>query len=242
MRKARISLVVVLIIFALAPDALGQSRKKTKPKKKSLAELVFERAPDLRGTGDNDAPENTSLGKQNELADAYNLPRIKDDDELQALIKSGFLTSVPDKERYFYLDGRLLKKLRYAAPDALRWIRKFSRDRSEKFGTAKKPRRTKISSLVRTEKHHKKLTRIVRGRQVNPNAASGETPEKRTVHTTGYAFDISAKGLTRAEILWFADYLEKDIKSGVILAIYEYKASHNFHVFVIPTAILIDRE
>ena len=115
---------------------------------------------------------------------------------------------------------------------AVRFMRYMPKEYAAGYSTAKPRNKAllKTTSMVRTEERHRQIARS------NPNAkqALGDTTERRTVHTTGYVFDISCKGLTETQILWIASYLKESFESAQVLAIYEYKASHNFHIFVIP--------
>ena len=220
----RFSGMTFVLLLVLGVTQITEANpRKPKVRKLTTAELVFERAPDLRST-----PTRDTLALENEVADAHHLPRIKNREELLDKIDSEYLTCVPEKSRYFYLDPRSQKDLRYLVPDALRYLRPLAGDYDEQFNSSKHSQFMKITSLVRTEEYQKKLTRK------NANAAKSEVPEHRSVHTTGYAFDIGTKGLTREQILWLADYLENDIRAGKILAIYEHKSQQDFHVFVIP--------
>jgi len=203
--------------------AAGAAAKRPRHRNPSTAELVFARSPDLRG-----APDPEALAKENKIADDDRLPRIEDGKELAARIKSGFLVAVPEHANGFYLDRHLKKEMRYIAPAALAYIEAISGAYSNEFGARKKKELLKITSLVRTEEYQRKLARR------NANAAKGNVPEKRTVHTTGYAFDISTKGMPRAEIIWLADFFEADVRQCRALAIYEHKGQQDFHVFVIP--------
>lgn len=226
-------ILLVLAVFLCSSFAFGAqaSKKKPKPRKKTTAELtaerVFEIAPYLQGTPDGAWSRNANV-----IADLFELPRITEE-TFDSFVENDFLVAVPPQFGGFYVDSRLNQRFRYIAPDALRYIRNgISEAYSAQFSTLKLRKKVllKITSLVRTEERQRQ-PQFVRS---NPNAAPADTPESRSLHTTGYTFDISCLGLTQAQILWIAGYLKNSIESAEVLAIYEYKASHNFHIFVIP--------
>ncbi len=213
---------VILFLFANLVPILHAKDRKTKPKKKSTAQLVFEQYPDLNGSKNH----GKALAKENEIADARGLKRIEDIFELSNAIRSRFLVRV-ERSDDFYLDQNLLDGLHYAHPDAIAYLEEISEAYGEAFAVPQhKP--LKITSLVRTEVYQRRLAKK------NHNAAKGDALENRTVHTTGYAFDIGTKGLTQQQILWLADYLAEGIRQSRVLAIYEHKAQQDFHIFVIP--------
>jgi hypothetical protein len=200
------------------------SKKKPKSRKKTTAELVFEFAPYLRATPDGAASRNA-----NKIADTFVLPRFTDK-TFEGFIENEFLVAVPEKYGGYYLDNHSPRRFWFLAPEAFRYMNTLAKAYYQKFSRPVPQGQAflKITSLARTEEYQTRLTRS------NPNAAKNDTPERRSLHTTGYAFDISCKGLTQAKILWIAGYLKEGIERVQVLAIYEYKASHNFHVFVIP--------
>jgi hypothetical protein len=242
MRRRFVLQILFLLLFAgwLSPTLAEAQRRKSRPKRKSVIELVFEKHPELRGV------EGESLPIQNEIANKHNLPRIKTNCELIAFVESGYLVRVPNKVEYFELAAGIRKTRivkdkcspkvkikedrRYLAPRALEYLRSDISPRySERFTRGKKREFLSISSLVRTFEYQKKL-----GRR-NPNARQANCdPEYRcSPHLTGYAFDIRIKGLNKEQILWLADALAHDVSAGKIFVIFEPNQK-NFHVLVIP--------
>lgn len=217
--------------------------KKHKPKRKTLGEIVFALHPSLRGVA------KQSIEDQNSFADRYGpLPRIYNTEELNKLEENGYLIRVPDRSDDFYLDKGLKKRFfrdrkhrktldfgdrRYLGQSALIYLDELSAAYAKKFITKRNGGRRplKVTSLVRTLDYQRWIAFV----KHNPNARLGlcDVPEHCSVHFTGHAFDVSTKGMTAAQIFWLADFLAKDIASGLILATYEPNMG-DFHIIVAP--------
>lgn len=161
-----------------------------------------------------------SLAWQNEVADFYDLPRIKDVKMLAGLVQKNEIVRIPLWATGFYLEGRGLR------PYALVFTRDLLEDLGARF-FLKFRRPFKISSLIRTQKEQDRLVRRHR------SDADGRTPERRSVHTTGSAFDISRRPFSEDEIKWLRILLVALEKEGVIEAT-EEMCNNAFHVMVFP--------
>ncbi|OGY99418.1 MAG: hypothetical protein A2945_01005 [Candidatus Liptonbacteria bacterium RIFCSPLOWO2_01_FULL_52_25] len=239
MRKGILVLLILFVFNSLGVSA-QTTKKKPKPRKKTTAELVFGRHPELKGV------LGESLRRQNELADAGWLPRIPAQCDLVGYVVTGYLVRVPDLAQNFYLDGGLTqprlikdscnpkKKIRedrrYLAAEPLEYLRdNISARYAVRFTSGKKPQRFKITSLVRTIEYQKRLA----WRNPNADQANCATPERCSVHVTGYAFDISTKSMNQEQILWFADALAEDVAQSIVFATFEPN-QQNFHIMVVP--------
>ncbi|QQG45529.1 MAG: hypothetical protein HYW89_01155 [Candidatus Sungiibacteriota bacterium] len=163
-----------------------------------------------------------SLAWQNEVADFYELPRVKDLKMLAALVQKGVFIRIPLWDRGFYLEGKTLR------PFALPFTKAFMDDLAGRFFAESSGKSLKITSIVRTEKDQVRLLR----RKISD--ADGKTPERRSVHTTGAAFDISKLPMSEGEVRWLRRVLvalEEEL--GVIEAT-EEMLNNAFHIMVFP--------
>ncbi len=109
-------------------------------------------------------------------------------------------------------DSRLLSFIR---PEARQVLLDLAREYHQKFG-----RLLPVTSLVRTERYQRKLSRV------NANATHVEVPP----HTTGCAFDISYRYMAADEQQLLMDRIAKLEDDGKVEAIKEHR--NHFHVFV----------
>ncbi|HZZ16520.1 MAG TPA: DUF5715 family protein, partial [Candidatus Sulfotelmatobacter sp.] len=107
-------------------------------------------------------PSHESLLLQNAEVDRLELPRIQDDDELEALKFSGALLPIVANESLRF-DPRLDPSRRYCRP----WTRDFVQDLSQAY-YHRFHEQIQVNSAVRTVKGQKKL------RRHNRNAAPAE--------------------------------------------------------------------
>lgn len=242
MKPQRFLLIIALLSFVVlaAYPAFAVVKKKPRIKKPTFEEKVFQTYPQLIGIKDK------SLKEQNDIVREYKLPRIQTYCELLDLVHGGYLVRVPDKEKYFYLNSGLNGKKvpekdcklaknkkngdrRYLTAEALDHLTEISSAYSDNFSSRKKLIRLKITSLVRTLDYQKLLARP------NPNAREAvcTTEDRCSAHLTGYAFDISVKGMKQERIFWLAGVLASDIEDHRILATFEPNQK-NFHIMVIP--------
>ncbi len=168
----------------------------------------------------------TSMAKQNQMADKMNLTRIEDDAMLQRFITKGKLTRLPRSGRGFYVDPNLPDDRAYTRPFVKTFVENLARDYSAKFG-----RPFKVTSMVRTKEYQREL------QNHNANAATVDGP-KSSVHLTGAAVDISKlgrtnqEGMSQAELNWMRRQLASLECKGLIEATEEGIFQQTFHVMV----------
>jgi hypothetical protein len=139
-------------------------------------------------------PSHESLLLQNAEVDRLELPRIQDDDELEALKASGALQPIiaGDSLRF---DPRLDPSRRYCRP----WTRDFVQDIAQAYYN-RFHEQIQVNSAVRTVKIQKKLRRHNR----NAAPADGDTASS---HLAGLTVDLQRRGMTREQIHWMEHYL-----------------------------------
>ena len=139
-------------------------------------------------------PSHESLLRQNEEIDRLDLPRIQDDDELDALKASGALVQIRIGQT-LRIDPRLDPSRRYCRP----WTRYFVEDLSDAF-YQRFHEQIQLNSAVRTVKVQKKLRRHNR----NAAPADGDTASS---HLAGLTVDLQRRGMTREQVHFVERYL-----------------------------------
>jgi hypothetical protein len=139
-------------------------------------------------------PSHESLLIQNAEVDRLELPRIEDDDELEALKASGALQPIVAGETLRF-DPRLDPSRRYCRP----WTRDFVQDISQAYYN-RFHQQIQVNSAVRTVKIQKKLRRHNR----NAAPADGDTASS---HLAGLTIDLQRRGMTQDQIHWMEHYL-----------------------------------
>jgi hypothetical protein len=139
-------------------------------------------------------PSHESLLLQNAEVDRLELPRIEDDDELEALKVSGALQPIIAGETLRF-DPRLDPSRRYCRP----WTRDFVQDLSQAYYN-RFHAQIQVNSAVRTVKLQKKL------RRHNRNAAPFEG-DTASSHLAGLTVDLQRRGMTDQQIHWMEHYL-----------------------------------
>src|SRR5450755_3153121 len=139
-------------------------------------------------------PSHDSLIRQNEEIDRLDLPRIQDDDELEALKASHDLVRIEPGEALRF-DPRLDPSRRYCRP----WTRDFVADLSTVF-YRQFHAQIQVNSAVRTVKVQKKLRR----RNRNAAPAEGDTASS---HLAGITVDLQRRGLSKDQVHWVERYL-----------------------------------
>jgi hypothetical protein len=139
-------------------------------------------------------PSHDSLIRQNEEIDRLDLPRIQNDDELEALKASHDLVPIEAGEALRF-DPRLDPSRRYCRP----WTRDFVADLSEVY-YREFHAQIQVNSAVRTVKGQKKL------RRHNRNAApvDGDTASS---HLAGITVDLQRRGMSKEQIHFVERYL-----------------------------------
>jgi hypothetical protein len=139
-------------------------------------------------------PSHESLLLQNAEVDRLELPRIQDDDELEALKASGALQPIIAGETLRF-DPRLDPTRRYCRP----WTRDFVQDIAQAYYN-RFHQQIQVNSAVRTVKVQKKLRRHNR----NAAPADGDTASS---HLAGLTVDLQRRGMTQEQIHWMEHYL-----------------------------------
>jgi hypothetical protein len=139
-------------------------------------------------------PSHESLILQNAEVDRLELPRIQDDDELEALKSSGALQEIVASDALRF-DPRLDPSRRFCRP----WTRDFVQDLSQAY-YHRFHEQIQVNSAVRTVKIQKKL------RRHNRNAAPSDG-DTASSHLAGLTVDLQRRGMTNQQIHWMEQYL-----------------------------------
>jgi hypothetical protein len=139
-------------------------------------------------------PSHESLLLQNEEIDRLDLPRIQDDDELQALIASQALLPIRTGQT-LRIDPRLDPNRRFCRP----WTRDFVEDLSQAYYRQFHDQ-IQVNSAVRTVKVQQKL------RRHNRNAAPAEG-DTASSHLAGLTLDLQRRGMSKQQVHFVERYL-----------------------------------
>jgi hypothetical protein len=139
-------------------------------------------------------PSHESLLRQNEEIDRLELPRIKDDDELERLKATQDLVPIVPSLT-LRIDPRLDPDRRYCRP----FTRDFLEDISEAYYKQFHDQ-IQVNSAVRTVLVQKKL------RRHNRNAAP-EFGDTASSHLAGITVDLQRRGMSRAQVKWMEQYI-----------------------------------
>jgi hypothetical protein len=139
-------------------------------------------------------PSHESLILQNAEIDRLELPRIQDDDELEALKASHALLPIRVSESLRF-DPRLDPSRRFCRP----WTRDFTEDLGQAF-YRRFHQQIQVNSAVRTVKVQKKL------RRHNRNAAPSDG-DTASSHLAGVTVDLQRRGMSKEQIRWMEHYL-----------------------------------
>lgn len=163
-------------------------------------------------------PSHESLLLQNAEINRLNLPRIRDDKQLQALITNGDLVSIQPSET-LRIQPSLDPGRRYCRP----WTLSFLNDISEAYYKEFHDQ-IQVNSAVRTVLVQKKL------RRHNRNAAP-EKGETASSHLAGLTVDLQRRGMTKAQVKWMEEYL-KPLKEMGLIEPEEERRHWCFHIMV----------
>jgi uncharacterized protein YcbK (DUF882 family) len=155
---------------------------------------------------------------QNQQADQDQLSRMEDQQMIERFARLQLLVPVENRTREFYIHN-IPGERRYLRPWAKLFLERLSRQYHSRFRSP-----LRITSLVRTEDHQRKLQRR------NPNAAA-PSGAKRSAHLTGACVDISKKGMSRDQMRWVREVLSSLKAKGYLYAVEEFKIP-NFHIMV----------
>ena len=137
-----------------------------------------------------------SLARQNEKTDKDDLERILDEDDLKDRIANKVLVPVPVSAT-LTVNSNLPETHRYCRPWTATFLSDLAQAHAERF---EEP--LKVTSAVRTVEYQKQLM------QVNGNATQAEG-DIVSPHLTGATIDIGKNTMSRAELAWMRNYLEK---------------------------------
>ncbi|MBS1851656.1 MAG: hypothetical protein JST79_12135 [Acidobacteria bacterium] len=160
----------------------------------------------------------SSQAVQNARADADKLSRMQDMTMLRRFVQEGYLVSVPQSTRHYYLHS-IPAPYQYCRPFTKQFLERISSQYQAKFKT-----RLRVSSMVRTVGRQMKLARW------NSNAADA-TGALQSSHLTGATIDISKRDMSPQARRWMRDVLYSLRRQGYIYAIEEFNEPV-FHVMV----------
>ena len=159
-----------------------------------------------------------SLLRQNEVIDQAGLPRIEDDDQLEALIERDELVRIPTSD-YLWVNPALHDNRKMARPVVVDFLNDLGKAYYEKFHQP-----IQVTSAVRTVVQQKKL------RRHNSNAAP-EIGETASSHLSGLTVDLAKRGLSKKQHTWLEQYL-KNLKDANVIEPEEERRQACFHVMV----------
>src|SRR5438477_10044828 len=148
-------------------------------------------------------PSHESLLLQNAEIDRLNLPRIRNDMQLQQLIGSGELVAIVPNQS-LRIQPSLDPERRFCRP----WTLDFVQDLSEAY-YKEFHEQIQVNSAVRTVLVQKKL------RRHNRNAAP-ESGETASSHLAGLTVDLQRRGMSKAQVKWMEEYMRPLKQLGVI--------------------------
>ena len=163
-------------------------------------------------------PSHESLLLQNAEINRLNLPRIRDDKQLQQLITSGDLVAIVPTETL-----RIQPSLDPGRRFCRQWTLDFLQDISEAYYKEFHDQ-IQVNSAVRTVLVQKKL------RRHNRNAAP-ESGETASSHLAGLTVDLQRRGMNKKQVKWMEDYL-KPLKEMGLIEPEEERRHWCFHIMV----------
>ncbi len=163
-------------------------------------------------------PSHQSLLIQNAEIDRLNLPRIRDDKELEILKDSGDLVAIVPNEA-LRIQPSLEPGRRYCRSWTLEFLQDISAAYYKEFGE-----QIQVNSAVRTVLVQKKL------RRHNRNAAP-EKGETASSHLAGLTVDLQRRGMTKTQVKWVEDYM-RPLKELGLIEPEEERRHWCFHVMV----------
>jgi uncharacterized protein YcbK (DUF882 family) len=187
--------LLLTLIFAIGvhPSAFAVRRSKSHPKAPGKLKRTSHHGRRWRWNP-MFRPSRDSLLRQNEEVDRLQLPRIQDDDELEALKASHALVPI-EASQTLRIQPSLEPSRRYCRP----WTRDFVQDLSEAYYRQFHDQ-IQVNSAVRTVKVQKKL------RRHNRNAAPAEG-DTASSHLAGVTVDLQRRGMSKEQIRFVERYL-----------------------------------
>src|SRR5207249_8205978 len=163
-------------------------------------------------------PSHESLLLQNAEINRLNLPRIRDDKQLQALIASEDLVAIiPDQT--LRIQPSLDPARRFCRPWTLDFLQDISAAYYKEFHD-----QIQVNSAVRTVLVQKKL------RRHNRNAAP-ESGVTASSHLAGLTVDLQRRGMTKAQVKWMEEYM-RPLKALGLIEPEEERRHWCFHIMV----------
>jgi hypothetical protein len=193
-----------------AVKSSSASRRRVASRKTSRRRRAFWN-PLLKGSHE-------TLLRENAMIDEAGIPRIEDDDQLDALIENEELVRIPETDA-LRLNPGLLPDRKYARPVVIDFLGDLTTAYYERF---RQP--LTITSAVRTVPQQRKL------RRHNRNAAP-ENGEAASSHLSGLTVDLGKRGLTKQQHDWLEQYL-KNLKDQNVIEPLEEHRQACFHVMV----------
>ena len=163
-------------------------------------------------------PSHESLLLQNAEIDRLNLPRIRDDKELERLIANGDLVAIAPSES-LRIQPSLDPARRYCRPWTLDFVEDISAAYYKEFH-----QQIQVNSAVRTVLVQKKL------RRHNRNAAP-EKGETASSHLAGLTVDLQRRGMSHDQIKWMEEYM-RPLKELGLIEPEEERRQWCFHIMV----------
>jgi hypothetical protein len=189
--KSLFALFVALILVQGAAFALHS----TEPSRATIAKAQHKKRHHRRlAWNPLFKPSHDSLLRQNEEIDRIDLPRIQDDDELEALKAAHALVPIVESES-LKIERRLDPARRYCRP----WTRDFVEDLGQAY-YRQFHAQIQVNSAVRTVKVQQKLRRHNR----NAAPADGDTASS---HLAGVTVDLQRRGMTKQQVRFVERYL-----------------------------------
>ena len=169
-----------------------------------------------------------SIARQHRIAKDENLSVIKNDRQLAAMKRAGYLVPLPQNQDV-RIDPRLAEKWRWCRPWTRTFLLRVGREFRVKFGTP-----LQINSAVRTVEYQKQL------RKGNSNA----TDPENCLHCYGATIDIARMYQKNGRRIFYStqeqDYIRRRLlqleKKGLVEAT-EEKNQAVFHVMVSKTYV-----
>ena len=194
METRRLRLLVALVTLLAGSYTFALHSYTTKPTSRTSATHKSRRHTRHIRWNPMFRPSHESLLRQNEEIDRLDLPRIQDDDELDALKVSQALVPIRTGQT-LRIDPRLDPGRRYCRP----WTRDFVEDLSQAY-YRQFHEQIQVNSAVRTVKIQKKL------RRHNRNAAPAEG-DTASSHLAGLTLDLQRRGMSKQQIHFVERYL-----------------------------------
>jgi Family of unknown function (DUF5715) len=156
--------------------------------------------------------------RQNEEIDRLQLPRIADQQQLEAMERTGELVPI-EQSRSLRISDAVQPDKRFCRP----WTNQFLQDMSEAY-YKEFHAPLQVNSAVRTMEQQQKL------RRHNRNAAP-EIGDAASSHLAGITVDLAKRGLSRSQHQWVEEYLKNLRDQGLVEAV-EERRQRCFHVMV----------